>query len=89
LAFAANHRKSELERQCAPECSASSVSQLKNDYLVANIAAGVGAAAGLTAITVYLLGPDSASSQDHHASATVSLAASAGSDPGVTVSGTF
>ncbi len=83
-----NHRKTEFERTCAPACSASSVSQLKNDYLVANIAAGVGAAAGLAAITLYLVGP-ATGAKEHRASASLSLTANAGADPGVTVSGTF
>jgi hypothetical protein len=90
LAFAlvSNHRKAELERICAPQCNQSAIDQLRTRYIIANVAAGVGAAAAIAAVTVYLVRPH-ADSKDRHAVTSLSLAANAGVEPGVSLAGSF
>jgi hypothetical protein len=45
--------------ECTPECSRSVTNGIKRDYLIANVSAGVGAAAAVTALVLWLVEPDS------------------------------
>jgi len=45
----------DLERNCKPNCTASEVDNVRQKYLISDIALGVGAAAAVAAVTVYLV----------------------------------
>lgn len=45
----------DLEQHCAPNCSQSEVDDVRQKYLVSDIALGIGAAAAVAAVTVYLV----------------------------------
>ncbi len=47
----------QLERDCAPNCPDSDVNRVKRSYLISNVALGVGAAAFVGAVAVYLAAP--------------------------------
>ncbi|MEO7034285.1 MAG: hypothetical protein ABI548_10350, partial [Polyangiaceae bacterium] len=50
-------RFDELARTCKPTCTSSEVDSAQQKYLVSDIALGVGVAAAVAAITVYLVSP--------------------------------
>ena len=82
-----NHRRSQLEQSCAPGCDPSQVNGLRDRYLVANVAAAAGLAAGIGAITLYFTQSSGASKR--RAQSSLSLVARAGAEPGVALAGTF
>jgi len=47
----------DLEQHCKPNCTASEVDNVRQKYLISEIALGVGAAAAVAAVTVYLVSP--------------------------------
>jgi hypothetical protein len=86
----ANQRKAQLESSCAPHCSERDVTQLRSGYVAANIAAGVGLASAVAAVTIYFARPRESEGQNRHASASsLAIAASAGGEPGLSVAGSF
>ncbi|MEO8903701.1 MAG: hypothetical protein ABI488_15530, partial [Polyangiaceae bacterium] len=50
-------RFDELARTCKPTCTSSEVDSARQKYILSNLALGVGAAAAVAAITVYLVSP--------------------------------
>ena len=54
----AESTKSDLQKSCSPHCSSSDVSSLKTHFLIADIAAGVGAASAAGALVVILTRPE-------------------------------
>lgn len=90
LALGANKRKSDLEGSCAPNCASAAVNQLHTTYVLANVAAAVGVASAAAALTIYLARPSDAELRRRHAAITsLSLGASVGAEPGVSLSGAF
>ena len=55
-------KQSSLENSCEPHCSPSDLSPMKTEYLVGDVALGVGAAALIGAAIVYLTRPAEAGS---------------------------
>ncbi len=55
--LAASSRFDTLERTCKPNCSASQVDSVRQKYNMSDIALGIGAAAAVAAVTVYLVSP--------------------------------
>jgi hypothetical protein len=53
--LAARRREAELESQCAPSCSASQVSEVRRDYLLANVGLGLGLASLVTGGLMFLV----------------------------------
>jgi len=82
-----NHQRSHLESTCAPRCSPNQVAVLKDNYLAANVAAAVGAAAGVGAIALYWA--QSNGTPKRRAQSSLALVANAGGTSGVSLAGTF
>jgi hypothetical protein len=82
-----NHERSNLERNCAPDCEPSQVDTLRHTYIAANVAAAVGAAAGVGAIALYFT--QSSSTPKRRAQSSLSLVANAGGQSGVSLAGSF
>lgn len=90
LGLVANKRKSDLEGSCKPNCNTPAVDQLRTTYVLANVAAGVGLAAAAAAVTIYLTRPSDAELRRRQAAITsLSLSASVGTEPGVSLAGAF
>ena len=51
----ARHREAELETQCSPSCTGSEVSEVRRDYLLANVGLGLGLASLITGGLLFLV----------------------------------
>jgi hypothetical protein len=58
LGVIGENNKSNLESSCAPHCTNSQVSSLKTEFLIADIAAGIGGASAAGALIVFLARPE-------------------------------
>jgi hypothetical protein len=57
FAVLGNSKEKDLEEECAPNCTDDQVDQVKTNYLIADISAGVGAIALISAGVIYLSRP--------------------------------
>ena len=55
--LAASSRFDKLARDCKPNCAPSDVDSVRREYNISDIALGIGAAAAVAAVTVYLVSP--------------------------------
>jgi len=58
FAFLGKSKEDKLKTSCSPDCSDSQLSAMKTNYLIGDIALGVGAASLITAGVVYLARPE-------------------------------
>lgn len=55
--LAGSSRYDDLERECKPNCAPSTVDSVRQKYVISDVALGIGAAAAIAAVTVYLVSP--------------------------------